>query len=68
MHLGSIPHYDVLSRKLEGRRMTVVVNYIRKFLIEDIYARLLVMFPETANWLGSPDEYVLRSASGISCD
>lgn len=53
---NSIPHYEVLSRPVEAGRLSVVVNYVRKMLIEDVYARLCVMFPETVNWLGSPDE------------
>ncbi|KAI0060612.1 potassium transporter [Artomyces pyxidatus] len=53
-----VPHYDVQSRKLDVGRLSPIVNWIRAFLIEDLYRRLCVMFPETVNWLASADEII----------
>ncbi|KAF8918970.1 potassium transporter [Mucidula mucida] len=53
-----VPHYHVVSKKVEAGKLSVVVNYVRKYLIEDIYRRLATMFPETANWLTSADEII----------
>lgn len=70
--ISSVPHYHIVSRKVEAGRFSAAVNYLRKFLVEDIYHRfgersfpdtryradglLVTMFPETANWQTSADE------------
>jgi len=53
-----IPHYAVRSKGLNVGRITPVVNYIRRVLIEEIYARLNMMFPESEGWVASPDGIV----------
>ncbi|KAJ7700275.1 potassium transporter [Mycena metata] len=45
------PHYHVISKYIDAGRLSPVLNWCRKYLIEDIYRRLVTMFPETANWL-----------------
>ncbi|KAF7314527.1 hypothetical protein MKEN_00925800 [Mycena kentingensis (nom. inval.)] len=46
------PHYHVVSKATAGRGPIVYVrNWVRKWLLEDIYRRLMTMFPETGNWL-----------------
>ncbi|TFK33003.1 potassium transporter [Crucibulum laeve] len=52
------PHYHVVSKKVDVGVISPIVNYLRKYLIEDIYRRLATMFPETANWLTSADEII----------
>lgn len=54
------PHYYVVSKKVNAgpRVVSVAVNWIRKYLIESIYRRLAIMFPETGNWLTSADEII----------
>ncbi|KAF9468639.1 potassium transporter [Collybia nuda] len=52
------PHYHVVSRKVDAGLITPIVNWIRQYLIEDIYRRLSTMFPETGNWLTSADEII----------
>ncbi|KAJ3786207.1 potassium transporter [Lentinula aff. detonsa] len=53
-----VPHYHVVSKKVGAGYLTFVVNWVRKYLIEEIYRRLTTMFPETANWLTSADEII----------
>ncbi|KAJ7131679.1 potassium transporter [Mycena crocata] len=45
------PHYHVVSKQIDAGRFSKAVNWIRKYLLEDIYRRLATMFPETGNWL-----------------
>ncbi|KAJ6585288.1 potassium transporter [Mycena capillaripes] len=45
------PHYHVVSEYVDAGKFSFVVNWARKYLIEDIYRRLATMFPETGNWL-----------------
>ena len=52
----SVPHYHVVSKRVEAGFMSPVVNFLRRWLIEDVYRRLATMFPQTANWLTSADE------------
>ncbi|KAK2467234.1 hypothetical protein APHAL10511_000783 [Amanita phalloides] len=51
-----VPHYHIVSQKPYYGRIAVVTNYIRKWLLEDLYRRVATMFPETANWLTAADE------------
>jgi KUP system potassium uptake protein len=53
-----VPHYHVVSRQLAISKRSIVINWTRTFLIEEIYRRLMTMFPETANWLTSADEII----------
>lgn len=53
-----VPHYVVSSTHLAGGKLTKVVNWVRRFLIEDVYRSIATMFPETANWLGSADKII----------
>ncbi|KII86101.1 hypothetical protein PLICRDRAFT_44566 [Plicaturopsis crispa FD-325 SS-3] len=53
-----VPHYHVVSKPVHFGRASAVVNYIRTFLVEELYHRLAIMFPETANWLTSADEII----------
>jgi len=53
-----VPHYVVSSKRIQGGKSWIVVNWCRKFLIEEIYRRISTMFPETENWLGSPDKII----------
>ncbi|SJL07638.1 uncharacterized protein ARMOST_10988 [Armillaria ostoyae] len=53
-----VPHYYVVSRHVNVRKFSVIVNFLRRYLIEEIYRRLATMFPETANWLTSADEII----------
>lgn len=57
LDLLSIPHYHVISTPLGykgffGR----LVDSARRILIEGLYRRIEVMFPETGNWVGSADQ------------
>lgn len=36
----SVPHYHVISKRLEAGKLSNVVNWIRGFLIEDVYRPL----------------------------
>ncbi|KAF9029604.1 potassium transporter [Hymenopellis radicata] len=49
-----VPHYHVSSRQMQGG----FINYLRRYLIEEIYRRLATMFPETENWITSADEII----------
>ncbi|TCD71664.1 hypothetical protein EIP91_005430 [Steccherinum ochraceum] len=56
-----VPHYEVSSKNVRAPRLgraVVVVNWFRRFLIEDVYRTISTMFPETANWLGSADKII----------
>jgi len=53
-----VPHYSVRSKGLEMGRFTPVTNYIRRILIEAIYGRLSMMFPESDAWVARADEIV----------
>ncbi|KAF7348337.1 hypothetical protein MSAN_01787700 [Mycena sanguinolenta] len=50
-----VPHYYVVSKKLDAGRLSPVINWVRKYLIEDIYRRLATMFPETGNWVAAEE-------------
>jgi len=39
-------------------RITPIMNYIRRVLIEDIYGRLIIMFPQSEAWVARADEIV----------
>ncbi|KAJ7134907.1 potassium transporter [Mycena epipterygia] len=45
------PHFHVISKHVDAGKFSLVVNWLRRYLIEDIYRRLATMFPETGNWL-----------------
>ncbi|KAF8321383.1 potassium transporter [Cantharellus anzutake] len=47
-----IPHYRIASKdpKIELKWASIVLSWLKRFLIESLYARLSTMFPETANW------------------
>ncbi|KAF8476540.1 potassium transporter [Russula ochroleuca] len=53
-----VPHYEVRSRGLNMGRITPVMNYIRRALIEEVYGRLSVMFPDAEGWGARADEIV----------
>jgi len=53
-----IPHYAVRSQGLMMGRITPIMNYIRRVLIEDIYGRLIIMFPQSEAWVARADEIV----------
>jgi len=55
-----IPHYHVMSKKelREGGILHAPSNWIRRFLVESIYRRLVISFPETAKWTGPADEII----------
>ncbi|KAL4246799.1 Potassium transporter [Abortiporus biennis] len=53
-----VPHYMISSKDINGGRLLTVVNYCRRFLIEEIYRRIATMFPETENWQSPPDRIV----------
>ncbi|ESK88352.1 hypothetical protein Moror_14785 [Moniliophthora roreri MCA 2997] len=54
-----VPHYYLKSKDVWGpSRGGFVLNWIRRYLIEDVYRRLTVMFPETINWRTAPDQLV----------
>ncbi|THU95303.1 potassium transporter [Dendrothele bispora CBS 962.96] len=62
-----VPHYHVCSSEFLPESndpsmwtvaRLVVMNKVRKYLIEEIYRRLATMFPETANWGNSADEII----------
>jgi len=52
------PYYNIVSKPVEGGFLAPVASYIRKWFIEDLYKRLAMMFPDTANWLTSADEII----------
>ncbi|KAF7364932.1 hypothetical protein MVEN_00363800 [Mycena venus] len=49
------PHYHVVSKDVDAGRFSPIINWVRKYLIEDIYRRLATMFPETGNWLSAEE-------------
>ncbi|KAF9510974.1 hypothetical protein BS47DRAFT_1347297 [Hydnum rufescens UP504] len=53
-----IPHYDVISKRIEVGWATPILAFVRRFLIEEIYRRLAIMFPETGNWGVGNEKYV----------
>jgi len=53
-----IPHYAPKSKNLAVGRFTPIANYLRRVLIEDIYGRLSIMFPEGQSWLAPADEII----------
>ncbi|KAH9941946.1 potassium transporter [Amylocystis lapponica] len=53
-----VPHYHVVSMQADVGRLSAVVNWVRKLLIEDVYRPLVTMFPETENWVASGDEII----------
>ncbi|KAF8521952.1 potassium transporter-domain-containing protein [Hysterangium stoloniferum] len=62
-HLSSsVPHYNVVSKHVRFSQNFKLVNYavnlVRRGLIELIYRRLSIIFPETANWLTPADEII----------
>ncbi|KAI9452350.1 potassium transporter [Lactarius psammicola] len=52
----TIPHYAPKSKGLIMGRLTPIASYLRRVLIEDIYGRLSIMFPEGEAWLAPADE------------
>ncbi|KAI0032636.1 potassium transporter [Vararia minispora EC-137] len=57
-HTHVVPYYEILAKEGGAGKIRAVVNYIRKLLIEDIYRRLRIMFPDTVNWIASPDRII----------
>ncbi|KAG7095371.1 hypothetical protein E1B28_006129 [Marasmius oreades] len=54
-----VPQYNLKSRDVFApSRGGFVLNWIRRYLIEDVYQRLSVMFPDTINWRTAPDQLV----------
>ncbi|KAI9441911.1 potassium transporter [Lactarius indigo] len=53
-----IPHYAPKSKGLVLGRLTPIASYLRRVLIEDIYGRLSIMFPEGEAWLAPADEII----------
>ncbi|KAG7096615.1 hypothetical protein E1B28_004032 [Marasmius oreades] len=54
-----VPQYNLRSKEIFApSRGGFVLNWTRKFLIEDLYQRLAIMFPETINWRTTPDQLV----------
>ncbi|KAG6860099.1 hypothetical protein C0995_015732 [Termitomyces sp. Mi166 len=53
-----VPHYDVVSKDIKAGAISVVVNWVRRYFIEEVYRRLAAVFPETGNWLTSEDEII----------
>ncbi|KAG6902524.1 hypothetical protein C0995_015342 [Termitomyces sp. Mi166 len=53
-----VPRYHVVSRKVNAGIASVIVNRMRRYLIEEVYRNLAIMFPETSNWLTSEDEII----------
>ncbi|EIM80921.1 potassium transporter [Stereum hirsutum FP-91666 SS1] len=52
-----VPHYEIISKQTMGvGLLSPAVNCVRRFLIQDIYGRLCVMFPEATNWIATSDE------------
>ncbi|KAJ7797662.1 potassium transporter [Mycena olivaceomarginata] len=49
------PHYHVVSKTVDVGTFSPVINWVRKYLIEDIYRRLATMFPETGNWVAAEE-------------
>ncbi|KAF8318169.1 potassium transporter [Clavulina sp. PMI_390] len=45
-----IPHHYVISKHINFTFASAPRNWIRRILIEEIYRRLVTMFPDTANW------------------
>jgi KUP system potassium uptake protein len=39
-------------------RITPIMNYIRRVLIESVYGRLSIMFPDSEGWVARADEIV----------
>ncbi|KZV71451.1 potassium transporter [Peniophora sp. CONT] len=57
-HTHIVPYYAILNKPVGQSKLALVVNYVRAFLIEDVYARARMMFPETINWIASPDRII----------
>ncbi|KAH9163565.1 potassium transporter [Lactarius sanguifluus] len=53
-----VPHYTPKSRGFVLGRLTPIASYFRRVLIEDIYGRLSIMFPEGEAWLAPADEII----------
>ncbi|KAF9808492.1 hypothetical protein IEO21_07871 [Rhodonia placenta] len=53
-----VPHYHVISREVKAGRLSKIFNWVRSLLIEDIYRRFAIMFPETENWITSNDQII----------
>ncbi|KAG8998521.1 hypothetical protein FRB94_006866 [Tulasnella sp. JGI-2019a] len=54
-----IPHYHVISAPVRFTGLFGKFVYkTRKLLIEGLYRRIEVMFPETGNWVGSADQII----------
>ncbi|KAI0074569.1 hypothetical protein K474DRAFT_1524322 [Panus rudis PR-1116 ss-1] len=50
-----VPHYVVSSKKRQNGRSSAIRNWARELLIEEVYRRIAIMFPETSNWNGTSD-------------
>ncbi|KAH9014764.1 potassium transporter [Lactarius pseudohatsudake] len=53
-----IPHYAPKSKGVVLGRLTLIASYLRRVLIEEIYGRLSIMFPEGEAWLAPADEII----------
>jgi KUP system potassium uptake protein len=53
-----IPHYAPKSKTFVLGRFTPIANYLRRVLIEDIYGRLSIMFPEGEASLAPADDII----------
>ncbi|KAI0072602.1 potassium transporter [Panus rudis PR-1116 ss-1] len=53
-----VPHYVVSSRERQDGRLSAIWDWARKLLIDEVYMRIAIMFPETSNWQGTPDRVI----------
>ncbi|PAV24186.1 potassium transporter [Pyrrhoderma noxium] len=53
-----VPHYHVTSKRSYSGKLGKTLTWLRMMLIEEVYRRIAIMFPETENWLGSADEII----------
>ncbi|KAF8139183.1 potassium transporter [Mycena galopus ATCC 62051] len=49
------PRYHVVSKTIDVGTLSPIINWFRKYLIEDIYRRLATMFPDTGNWVSAEE-------------
>jgi len=55
-----VPHYIVRSKGVDFNvgKLTLLLNWARKMLIDYGYQPLTAMFPETVNWAGAQEKIV----------
>ncbi|KAH8984778.1 potassium transporter [Lactarius hatsudake] len=53
-----VPHYTPKSKGFLLGRLTPIASYFRRVLVEDIYGRLSIMFPEGEAWLAPAEEII----------